>query len=703
MKTSVFLLICSVSFTLGAQVLTPPLAPDSFPVNQAQVGPPPAAKALMAPSGAITVTWDRNESLTHSRILARRFDADGNPLEDEFFVSQSAVGDQTSPAIAGDDAGDFVVVWESTLQDGSEGGIYGRRYVGGVPTSDEFLVNASETGGDQNSPSVSSASDGRFVVVWETDRPDPAGADVVGQLYDASGDPVGSQFDVAADAAGPQMRPAVAMDATGGFVVTWFGAPADAPSLDNVFARRFASDGTPAGDQFRVNTTADIDQTNPVIATDGTGRYLIVWGRATGTFPHEQLRGRYFRGSTPEGPEFAASDPFEDQIAPGLSLTATRALVAWSDEGALYVRGFDALGRPGQNFTVTSFGANAFLPSIAANALGRFVVIRLEFQETSAAILGRIGAAPDALNAFVDPPASAGIPFNGILESGEEAVFAPAYLDTSPADVALTGSLAANFGPPGSEVAVADGAADYGTLAPGSGADCLTATGDCYAVFVSRGPNVLGHWDPVFVETLSNGETKTWALHVGETFTDVAPSSLYYPFIEAAAHYAVTAGCGNLDYCSDASVSRAEMAVFLLKSRYGASHVPPPATGTVFDDVHPGDFAADWIEELAGLAITAGCDVATYCPADPVTRQQMAVFLLKTLEGSAYIPPDPIGVFGDVPTDDPFAPWIEDLVTRQITGGCQTDPLLYCPLRSTSRGEMAVFLTKAFSLVLYGP
>jgi hypothetical protein len=135
------------------------------------------------------------------------------------------------------------------------------------------------------------------------------------------------------------------------------------------------------------------------------------------------------------------------------------------------------------------------------------------------------------------------------------------------------------------------------------------------------------------------------------------------------------------------------MSVFLLKSRYGFEHTPPPATGTVFGDVHPGDFAADWIEELAALGITAGCGGDDYCPADPVTREQMAVFLLKALEGSGYTPPDPTGVFGDVPTDDPFAPWIEDLAGRQITGGCQTDPLLYCPLRQTSRGEM----------VLYGP
>ena len=707
MKTALaFLLLATVSFSLRAQLLRPPLAPDAFPVNDQPLvlDQPISPRSFMAPDGTIVITWNNHVGTTQSRILARRFDANGSPLEDEFFVSQSAVGDQLSPSIAGDDAGDFVVVWESTLQDGSGSGIYGRRYVGGLPASDEFLVNASETAGDQKAPAVAAAPDGRFVVVWETDRPDPAGADVVAQLYDAGGNAVGSQFDVPTEISGPQTLPAVAMDATGAFVVAWQGAPVVAPALDNVFARRFASDGTPVGDQFQVNTTSDIDQEHPAIATDGTDRYLVVWDRITNTFPHGLFRGRYFRGAVPEGPDFPAGDPSEGLSRPTVWMTVDRALVAWTNDGSLLARGFDGLGRPGETFPVgLPPGADVFAVTIAGNALGRFVVSWVGLPLTGMGLFGRIGAAPDALNPAVDPPTSVAIPFNGILESGEQAVFAPAYLETSGAGFALTGSLVASLGPPGSDVAVADGTADYGILPAGAAADCLAATGDCYAVFVDRGPNVIGHWDPVFIETLSNGETKTWALHVGETFLDVSASDLYYSFIESIAHYEVTAGCGNDNYCSDASVSRAEMAVFLLKSRYGRNHAPPPATGTVFGDVHAGDFAADWIEELAALGITAGCTATDYCPNDPVTREQMAVFLLKTLEGSTYVPPDPTGIFGDVPIDDPFAPWIEDLAGRQITGGCQTDPLLYCPLRPTSRGEMAVFLTKTFSLVLYGP
>jgi hypothetical protein len=181
-------------------------------------------------------------------------------------------------------------------------------------------------------------------------------------------------------------------------------------------------------------------------------------------------------------------------------------------------------------------------------------------------------------------------------------------------------------------------------------------------------------------------------------FLDVPPAHPFHDFVDTIARNAITAGCGGGNYCPDDPNTRAQMAVFLLKARFGADHVPPPATGTIFTDVQPGDFAADWIEELASLGITGGCTSTTYCPDDPVTRGQMAVFLLKTLLGAGYVPPTPIGIFADVPLDYFSIAWIEDLYNRGITGGCNTSPLRYCPDDPNTRGQMAVFLTITFSL-----
>jgi len=185
---------------------------------------------------------------------------------------------------------------------------------------------------------------------------------------------------------------------------------------------------------------------------------------------------------------------------------------------------------------------------------------------------------------------------------------------------------------------------------------------------------------------------------VSVDFLDVPPADGFHDFVNTVARNGITAGCGQGNYCPASPVNRAQMAVFLLKAKLGAAHVPPPASGTLFLDVPANAFAADWIEELASLGVTAGCGSGNYCPDTAVTRAQMAVFLLKTLNGSAYTPPVATGVFEDVPVGSFAADWIENLYALNVTGGCGVSPLRYCPDNPNTRGQMAVFLTKTFSL-----
>jgi uncharacterized repeat protein (TIGR03803 family) len=179
-------------------------------------------------------------------------------------------------------------------------------------------------------------------------------------------------------------------------------------------------------------------------------------------------------------------------------------------------------------------------------------------------------------------------------------------------------------------------------------------------------------------------------------FVDVPQADIFHAYVEAIFRAGVTAGCGGGNYCRDAAALRKQMAVFVLKAKEGSSYTPPPAVG-IFTDVPASDPFAPWIEELYNRGVVAGCGPGpTYCPDNPVLRQQMAVFLLKTLLGSAYVPPACVGIFADVPCSNPFAPWIEDLYDRQITGGCGNGN--YCPANSATRGQMAVFLVKTFGL-----
>jgi hypothetical protein len=303
----------------------------------------------------------------------------------------------------------------------------------------------------------------------------------------------------------------------------------------------------------------------------------------------------------------------------------------------------------------------------------------------------------------VDGHAAAGTSsnVNGVLEPGETVEVSPSWENTRGSAQSPTGVATSLAGPAGPSYAIDDSSASYGSIPGGATANCHDATGNCYRVTVA-GARPVPHWDAVLSEDLSVDATK-WArtIHVGNSFPDVPTTHPFYAFIENLFHSGATGGCGLGNYCPGGTVTRAQMAVFLLKGKLGSSHMPPPATGTVFADVPVGSFAADWIEELAALGITGGCGGGNYCPGNPVTRAQMAVFLLKSEHGAAYVPPNCAGIFDDVPCPSQFANWVEQLAAEGITAGCGGNN--FCPDDPNIRGQMAVFLVKIFGMELYPP
>ncbi len=152
-------------------------------------------------------------------------------------------------------------------------------------------------------------------------------------------------------------------------------------------------------------------------------------------------------------------------------------------------------------------------------------------------------------------------------------------------------------------------------------------------------------------------------------FLDVPPTQQFYNFVTTLVSNAITVGIGNGLYGVDDPTKRQQMAVFLLKGRHGLCYVPPPCVG-VFPDVPCPSTFADWIEALFNEGITGGCGSGNYCPQDPVRRDQMAVFLLKAEHGPNYTPPPCTGVYPDVQCPSLFADWIERLAAEGITGGC---------------------------------
>lgn len=185
------------------------------------------------------------------------------------------------------------------------------------------------------------------------------------------------------------------------------------------------------------------------------------------------------------------------------------------------------------------------------------------------------------------------------------------------------------------------------------------------------------------------------------TFNDVPDWHWAYDWIERLYNAGVTSGCSQSPpmYCPDQSVTRAEMAKFLLKATHGESYNPPPVgSSTGFYDVPTSYWAATWIKQLAIEGITSGCGGGNYCPNNLVTRAEMAKFLLVAKHGSGFNPPD-VGWntgFYDVPTSYWASAWIKQLAAENITSGCGGGN--YCPDANVTRAEMAKFLVLTFNL-----
>lgn len=155
-----------------------------------------------------------------------------------------------------------------------------------------------------------------------------------------------------------------------------------------------------------------------------------------------------------------------------------------------------------------------------------------------------------------------------------------------------------------------------------------------------------------------------------QTFADVPANHWAFSFIETLAETGITGGCGGGNYCPGNAVTRAQMAVFLERGLRGGNFVPRGADGDRFLDVSSSSFAADFVEQLSRDGITSGCGSQNYCPDASITRAQMAVFLLRAKHGRTYAPPPAAGVFADVPTGYWAANWIEQLAAEGITAGC---------------------------------
>ncbi len=206
-------------------------------------------------------------------------------------------------------------------------------------------------------------------------------------------------------------------------------------------------------------------------------------------------------------------------------------------------------------------------------------------------------------------------------------------------------------------------------------------TGSSAPASVSYDRNA-GAWRTGLLEALVPDE--------GDVFVD-DNGSVFEPDIQWLAATGVTKGCNppiNDLFCPADSVSRGEMAAFLNR----LLELPAGTSGRFVDT--GGSIFVDDIDSLAGAGITKGCNPPSndrFCPNDPVTRQQMAAFLVRAFD----VPATDMSPFVD---DD--GSQFEDAISRiaavGITRGCNP-PVndRFCPGEYVTRGQMAAFLHRA--------
>jgi hypothetical protein len=225
------------------------------------------------------------------------------------------------------------------------------------------------------------------------------------------------------------------------------------------------------------------------------------------------------------------------------------------------------------------------------------------------------------------------------------------------------------------------------------------------------GNNDTYYWQVRAVNSTGNTQADNgawWSFTArNQTFADVPIDHTLWQYIEAFYNSGITTGCGvsPLIYCPEQPVTRAAMAVFLLRAKYGSSYTPPAATHTFADlPVAGKEWQEAWVDQFYLEGITSGCGTGPliYCPESPVTRAAMAVFILRAKNGPSYTPPAASHFFSDLPVagKEWMEPWVDELYREGITTGCGTGPLIYCPETAVKRQAMAAFIVRAFSLPL---
>ncbi len=233
----------------------------------------------------------------------------------------------------------------------------------------------------QSNQAVAMDAKGDYVVAWADQG--LTGWNVYAQRFSAGGTAVGTAFQVNTITTGDQTQPTVAMDAAGDFVVAWQGQGGNGW---DIYAQRFSAAGVPLGGQFQVNTTAVGDQMYPGVAMDGNGNFVVTWqsqgqdGSGWGVYAQ-----RFNAAGAPQGGEFRVSTTTAgDQQYSRIGMDPNGDFViTWSSQGqdgngwGVYAQRFNAAGvAQGGEFQVnTTTAGDQMYSSVGLDGNGNFIIV----------------------------------------------------------------------------------------------------------------------------------------------------------------------------------------------------------------------------------------------------------------------------------------------------------------------------------------
>ena len=252
-------------------------AGGEFQVNTSAMAYNPGASSTASSfsDGGYVIVWTSYDESSGYGIYGQKYDTNGNTLGGEFQINTVATGvPGFTPSVTTLSDGGFVVTW--TAVDGSNYGVFGQRYdASGNAAGSEFQVNSYISGGQTN-PSVASLKNGGFVVTWESESQDGSGVGVYGQMYNASGNASGAEFKVNTYTNNDQNSPYVHALSDGGFIVGYDSTNTGDGGI-GVYFQRFNSSGSAIGTETKANTTSGLQRSGAAIASLPDGGFVIAW------------------------------------------------------------------------------------------------------------------------------------------------------------------------------------------------------------------------------------------------------------------------------------------------------------------------------------------------------------------------------------------------------------------------------------------